>query len=79
MSFPAISSRGGLAANNSTRLTINNILFGSCMSQDEVLNLDNKVATTVEATMLELKENRQNKEEQAEGFSKESNCTREER
>ena len=56
MSFPEISSRGGLAATIST--SINNILFGSCMSQDDVLNLDTMVAAAVEATSQEREENK---------------------
>ena len=79
MSFPAISSEGGLSATNSTSSNINNILFGSCMSQDDVLNLDNRVAADVEASTQELEENRRKKQEQEDASTKESNRKRQER
>ena len=44
MSFDEISSRGGLAATNSTSEYVNNFLFGSpkgcCMSQNDILYLE---------------------------------------
>ena len=51
MSFFEISSRGGLAATNSTSESVNkNILLSFNMTQDDVLNLDSRVAAVVEAS-----------------------------
>ena len=58
MSFPEISSRGGLAATNSTSECVNKSLFGSFMSQDEVANLDSMVEVSVETATQERKENK---------------------
>ena len=70
MSFPAISSRDGLTATNSTRLNINNILCSSCMSQDGILNLDNRAAAAEEFTRQELEGNKRRKQDEAAALSR---------
>ena len=69
MSFPEISSRGGLATTNST--SINNIRFGRCMGQDDVANLDSMVEAVVEAITQQREENKRKKKEEQEAFRKE--------
>ena len=56
MSFPTISSRGGLAATNSTSTKINNILLSFDITKDDVANLDNMVEAVVEASSQEREE-----------------------
>ena len=62
MSFPTISSRGGLADTNSTSTKINNILLSFYITKDDVANLDNMVEAVVEATSQEREENKIKKE-----------------
>ena len=80
MSFFEISSRGGLAATNSTSESVNkNILLSLNMSQDDVLKLDNSVAESVEARTQELEEDRRKKQEQAAALAREIKRKRTER
>ena len=87
MSFFEISSRGGLAATNSTSESVNkNILLSFNMTQDDVANLDDRVAAAVEASTQELEENRRKKQEirkkkqeQVAALSREINRKRQER
>ena len=54
MSFPEISSRGGIATTNS--ISIQNILLSNHMSQDGVANLDSMVEAAIEASSQEREE-----------------------
>ena len=74
MSFDEISSRGGLAATNSTsKITEfgNRLLSSFNMTQDDVLNLDTRVAAAEMARSQELEESRE--KEESRSFSYE-NC-----
>ena len=76
MFFFEISSRGGLAATNSTSESVKNILLSFNMTQDDVLNLDNRVAAAVEATIQEREDNRRKKQEKAADLTREGNRKR---
>ena len=77
MSFDEISSRGGLAATNSTSTNFKNkLLLSFNMTQDDVLNLDTRVAAAEMARSQELEESRRKKAEASRMKTVESNCKR---
>ena len=80
MSFDEISSRGGFAATNSTSKEFKNKLLSSFnMTQDDVLNLDNRVVAAEMVKSQELEESRRKKAEASRMKTVESNCKRNER
>ena len=82
MSFDEISSRGGLAATNSTsKITEfgNRLLSSFNMTQDDVLNLDTRVAEAEMAKSQELEESREKKAEASRMKTAETNRKRDAR
>ena len=62
ISFPEISSRGGIATTNST--SIQNILLSNCMSQDDPANMDSILEASIEDTSQERRYNKRKREDE---------------